>query len=107
MLFVLFLGTRLGRVEKPPQSQIQPPIVNPERRPSAVPAHPAAAEKVVITQIQTDPTLLDRLSVPPQRPTWKILTDDQLLRALADAGRPAGLEYDHGQVVVLYRDSVR
>lgn len=107
VLFVLFLGTRLGRLEKLPQSQIQPPMVNPEPHPSAVPVHPAAAEKVVVTQIQTDPTLLNRLSLPPQKPTWIVLTDDQLLRALADAGRPAGLEYDHGQVVVLYRDTVR
>lgn len=107
VLFVLFLGTRLGWVEKPPQSQIQTPIVNPERSPSNAQAHHAVAEKVVVTQIRTDPTLLDRLSVPPQKPTWKILTDDQLLRALADAGRPAGLEYDHGQVVVLYRDTIR
>lgn len=108
VLVVLFLGTRLGRVEKPPQSQIQPAIINPEQRPSNAHAHHAVAREVVITRIQTDPTLLEHLSVPPQKPTWQVLTDDQLLHALADAGRPAGLEYGNdGQVVVLYRDPMR
>jgi hypothetical protein len=73
------------------------------------PAHPVVvhptAPEIVVTHIQTDPTLLQRLSVPPQKPTWKILSDDELLRELADAGKPAGLEYaNDGQVVVLYRD---
>jgi len=68
--------------------------------------HPAAPEKprVIVVQIKTDPTLLHRLAVRPSKPTWKSLTDDELLRELAAAGRPAGLEYlDRGQVVVLYR----
>ena len=59
----------------------------------------------MIWQIQTDPTLLQRLAVPPQKPTWRVLSDDELLRALADAGKPAGLEYEaNGQMAVLYRN---
>jgi hypothetical protein len=74
--------------------------------PVAKPIHPATPEKpkVILVQIQTDPTLLQRVTVPACKPTWKTLTDDELLRELAAAGRPAGLEYGaHGEVVVLYR----
>jgi hypothetical protein len=67
-------------------------------------AGPTASE-IVVTRIQTDPTLLQRLAIPPQKPTWKILSDDELLHELADAGKPAGLDYSNdGPVVVLYRD---
>jgi hypothetical protein len=77
-----------------------------------VPVEPASIRpvnktegQVVILQIQTEPTLLQRLAVPPQKPNWRVLSDDELLRALAEAGTPAGLNYEaNGQVAVLYRN---
>jgi len=84
-------------------------VILPEPATVPSPVHHAimqpTAPEIVVTRIQTDPTLLQRLAVPPQKPTWKILSDDELLRELADAGKPAGLDYSNdGPVVVLYRD---
>jgi hypothetical protein len=45
---------------------------------------------VIITFVQTDPTISERLSVSaPHR--WTIIDDDQLLNSLAEAGHSGGL----------------
>jgi hypothetical protein len=35
------------------------------------------------------------------KPTWEVLSDDQLLAALADAGRPSGFVRLNGKSVVV------
>jgi hypothetical protein len=83
-----------------------PMAIAPE--PASLPVQPVVAHpqvpEVIVKRFETDPTLLQRLSVPPQKPTWKIISDDDLLKELAAAGHPAGLDYSNdGPVAVLYR----
>jgi hypothetical protein len=72
--------------------------------PSPRPATPRQPAGVVIARIQTDRTITARLALPPQRRSWRLLDDDELLRQLADAGRPAGIAYLRGQALLLYHD---
>lgn len=55
------------------------------------------------TRIQTDPTIVQRLSIPPQPRSWTIIGDDELLRSLADAGKPAGIIYYDGHATLVPR----
>jgi hypothetical protein len=101
-VIAIFLSISFHQVQRAPTRIVRNapmPIV-----PNA-PRNPPGDVQVVVTEIHTDPTLLQRLAVPPQKPDWKILSDDELLRVLADAGKPAGLDYEpSGQVAVLYRN---
>jgi hypothetical protein len=62
-----------------------------------------ALREIAIVQIKTDPSLLEELRVPPQKPTWKELSDDEFLKQLAAAGKPAGIAYVGGKPELLYR----
>jgi hypothetical protein len=71
------------------------------------PVHPPAQQppaEIVVVKIHSDPGIADRLAVPPQAPAWRRLTDEDLLRQLADAGRPAGIAYLGGHATLLYHD---
>lgn len=58
--------------------------------------------RVVITHIETDPTLSRKLALPPQEPRWRRIGDAELLQAFADAGKSAGLAYVNGEAVLVY-----
>ncbi len=69
-------------------------------------SHPTVAphpRQIVIQFIKTEPDLARQMAVPPQKPSWRRLTDDQLIQELADAGHPAGLGWVDGREFVLYR----
>lgn len=106
VVLAAFLAARFGSVQQSPRAQTKPPeVATVPPPPAAAPVTPPAVPGVTITRIQTDPTLLDRLSVPPRKRDWQVLNDEQLLQALAAAGRPAGLQYARdGQVSLLYRE---
>jgi hypothetical protein len=104
-------ATATGEAKNDPQPLPHPPSARhpptPERNAPPVvavtPAQPARPE-IVITRIQTDPGLTDRLAIPRDAPAWQRLTDDDLLRRLSDAGKPAGLAYVDGRAMLLFRD---
>jgi hypothetical protein len=64
---------------------------------AAAPAEPT----VIVERIETDPTLLDRLSIKPQPPKWTTISDEELLDTLAAAHQRAGLAEINGQMVVV------
>jgi hypothetical protein len=67
--------------------QPQPPIVTTPR--------------IVVSQIQTDPTIVDRLAIRTQSKAWRSIDDEEFLRALADAGRPAGIIHVNDRAILL------
>ncbi len=64
------------------------------------PARPEAP-KIIITHIQTDPTTLDRLATKPTRSRIEQISDDELLHAMQEAGRPAGLIRANGKLTIV------
>src|SRR5262245_23276853 len=42
---------------------------------------------IVVSQIQTDPTIVDRLAIHTQSKTWRSIDDEEFIRAMADAGK--------------------
>jgi len=77
-------------VEKPEIARVSPPPVGPP-------------PSIAIEYVQTDPTITDRLTIKPQPPRWTSIGDDEFLKALADAGQPAGLVYINGKAILLSR----
>ncbi len=59
--------------------------------------------EIVITRVQTDPTIAARLAVRPQKPNWQKIGDDALLERLTEAGKPAGLAYLDGRPIIMFR----
>jgi hypothetical protein len=79
-----------------------------ESQPPAAPTHDHVLTKnLVIEHIQTDPTLLKRLAVPPAPPRWQTLDDDHLLQELAMAGKPAGLVKVNGRTSLMFHRSTQ
>ena len=92
--------------EAPPQIVHQLPSTQRMQQPATrqIAQRPVATRsKILITRIETDSTLLQRLTLPPQKPSWSVIDDDELLRSLAEAGRPAGLAYVDGRTLILFR----
>ena len=81
----------------------RPAITNPPATTALVPKHLPEPRAIVITRIQTDPTIAARLALQPQKPTWQKIGDDALLERLSEAGKPAGLAYLDGRAVILFR----
>ena len=73
-------------------SDVAPRHRNPQQHPN----------EIVVTRIETDPEIANRLAVRREAPVYRRLTDDDLLRQLADAGRPAGIAYVRGHATLLY-----
>ena len=71
-------------------------------RPPALPTRPKTRQ-IVIQVIRTEPNIVKRLATPSQKPSWRRLSDDELIQELADAGCPAGLAWIDGRELVLYR----
>ena len=61
------------------------------------------ASSVKIEPIATDPAITSKLSIVIDRPKWQRLNDGELLTALADAGRPAGLIEVDGRTMLVPR----
>ena len=80
-------------------AKVSPPGISPVDRPRPT--------KVVIERVQTDPLIVRRLAVPPVVLKCERIDDDQLLQALAEAGKPAGLLRMNGQVTLLFRRPAR
>ncbi len=116
---VLLLATlALVRIGRWPAAVPSPaPILVQQQSPTPLPAAPRVespapialpppATGIVIVRIETDPDILRRLAIPPQEPTWKRLTDDELLEELSAAGRPAALARIDGQAVLILGQDV-
>ena len=92
-----------------PRELPRPPIVQRPNttKPLPIPAPVNPPPRIVVTRIETDPTLLSRWAIAPRKPTWQALSDDELLHGLAEAGRPAGLAYVDGHPMLLFREPTR
>jgi hypothetical protein len=93
-----------------------PPVEHPKQVASAVNAprllpliaRTESSPQIVIGRIPTDPTLSQQLALPRQPPVrYERLSDDALLRTLADAGQQASLRYVGGKASVTYRQRTR
>lgn len=94
------LVVAVALVARRPRPTLPPPI--------AMQSHPTptvevAGPQVVVQRIETDPNLVDRLSVRSDGKGWQTLSDDELLRQLDRAGRPAALAYVGGEERLLWR----
>jgi len=63
------------------------------------------ARSLRITRIPTEPNLAARLTVRADGGAVERISEDQLLQALHQAGRPAGLVYVDGQGTLLYHSA--
>ncbi len=78
------------------------PIVRPTVvRSSAVPV--ITPPTTVIEYVQTDPTITDRLTLPPVKPRWTSIDDRELIDELAAAGQPMGIVCMNGKAILLPR----
>lgn len=82
-----------------------PPSIVVQSRPTHTVTVPRP--QVVVQRIETDPHLMERLSIRPDGKGWQTLSDDELLRQLDRAGRPAALAYVGGQERLLWRAPTR
>jgi hypothetical protein len=94
LLAVSFIGRlMLPHSAAPPQIAIRP-----------LPSAPIAQKSLVrIERIETDPNITARLAIAPATPMWKRITDRELLEALADAGKPAGIIEVNGHTTLVPR----
>jgi hypothetical protein len=67
--------------------------------------HPATfvAPIVVVQRIQTDPNVVERLALPPIHSTVRHISEDELLRELADAHQSAGIISVDGKARLIFR----
>jgi hypothetical protein len=99
--------TALAMVFWMDRSNSKSPVHRPEEivsnlHPASEPSAPTASI-ATIEFIQNDPTLIDRLAIPAQPPTWRFISDDELLQELAAAGQPTGLIRMNDQTFLLPR----
>jgi hypothetical protein len=81
---------------KPPAIQVAQPIVieHPVEHPAPL---------VIVQRIETDPNILARLALPPMRSHVRHISEDELLRELADAHQPAGVISVDGKARLVFR----
>ena len=83
-------------------------LANVSRPLVVMPAIAPLPSNVTIMRLQTDPSITARLALVPAQRDWRKLDDDELLRVLADAGKPSGLiEFDGRGVLVPRRTTNR
>ena len=58
---------------------------------------------VIVQHIETDPNIVQRLSLPPIKSTIRHIGDAELMRELADAHQPAGLITVNGKSQLIFR----
>lgn len=95
--FVLLLATAVFIQLQPSRLDRTPVQVVERIAPSAPP--PA----LLISQIETEPAISQRLALSHGRRRWQTVGDDELLHTLAQAGHPAGLVTMNGQATLLTR----
>ncbi|HEX3356788.1 MAG TPA: hypothetical protein VHS31_07450, partial [Tepidisphaeraceae bacterium] len=79
-------------------NRISPQTQNPNIPIAINTSHPS---DIVIGQLDTDPTISERLALKPTSPRWEHLNDDELIESLADAGEKAGLIQTDGKTELL------
>ncbi len=106
-LLIVFSVFRSTHPTDTPQPQVvqQMPSVKREVPQPVINLTPAPQKKIVVSRIETDPSLLTKWTIPPRKPTWTVIDDDELLRRLGEAGRPAALAYVDGRTVILFREA--
>jgi hypothetical protein len=69
----------------------------------AVPRPPAATTRDAarFVTVETDPTIISRLSINLGPPRWATMSDDELLSSLASDGHPAGLIEVDGEMILV------
>jgi hypothetical protein len=97
------------RAHVPPPPAEHPKLVASRVNPQPPPIAPKqSSTQIVIDRIPTDPTLSQQLALPRQpQVRFERLSDDALLRTLADAGQQASLTYVGGKALVKYRQRTR
>ena len=89
---VIYVAMRKAPVEQPIVIVQPTPVVQ------------KTAEPLVIVQhIETDPNIVQRLSLPPITSTIRHIGDAELMRELADAHQSAGLISVNGKTQLIYR----
>jgi len=58
---------------------------------------------IIVKRIETDPNILERLALPPIKSTARHISEDELLRELADAHQPAGIISVDGKARLIFR----
>ena len=81
----------------------RPPLPVHPVAPAPMPEAPPPPPRILVSRIETDPTITSRLSIGYPPPRWQVIGDDDLLRTLADAGHPAGLIRVNGQEILMTR----
>jgi hypothetical protein len=101
-LAVLVLGVVLIRLPREPGTT-PPSGGRPGEIVHAGPLVPTPAPPAgpFVQVIPPDPEICARLAAPPLVPTWRPITDDQLLAALSEAGQPAGLVRVAGRTLLM------
>jgi hypothetical protein len=102
VIFAVSAVVSIDRLRRPTNDR---PVARHAPAPSPVkPAPVITGGEVTVVEIRTDPTLADRLALPRQAATWRLISDDELLDALGRAGQPAALAFDNGRPNLLFRD---
>jgi hypothetical protein len=96
---IILVAVLLPRVRRP-----APPIARPIDLPTRI-DRPVAqpAPLVIVRKIETDPNILERLALPPISSTVRHISEDELLRELADAHQPAGVISVDGKARLIFR----
>ncbi|MFT3784665.1 MAG: hypothetical protein QM770_00675 [Tepidisphaeraceae bacterium] len=97
--------TRGAEANRPAPVAPEPAVAHNTTGSQGVTPAPQGLERSIVTLIEpTDAAVMRYTTVPRGASVVRILSDDDLLRVLADAGKPAGLAYARdGSVSVLYR----
>jgi len=72
------------------------------RLPRPAPQAPIRPQ-ILVTRIETDPHIIERLEIPPLPVHVTLINDRELLDDLAQARHPAALAYVNGKAMLLYR----
>jgi len=102
VIVLLGIGLALVAVSHKPIDRPEPPSLQASNLHAVPTTGLPSAKKPIIEWIQTDPTIAERLAVPPAKPRWELIDDDQLTQELANAGRPAGLATIGNQVTLVF-----
>lgn len=95
-VLVAVLIPPLLRIHRVPDQRIAVKNIQPAPSTSAPPS-------IVVTRIETDPHIVDRLAIPPHPSHVVVITDGELLDDLALAHRPAALAYVEGKATLMFR----
>ncbi|HEY2585212.1 MAG TPA: hypothetical protein VGI81_05560 [Tepidisphaeraceae bacterium] len=84
-----------SRSSQPANIAVKPPAPHP--------AAPVSPPRLVVTRIETDPHIIERLAIRQEPSPVVLINDNELLTELAMAHRPAGLAYVNGKATLLFR----